>query len=455
MFIPPHWKAALLTVCLPLTLLSAEPPPLGDPFLVKGAAPAAPRPPAQQSLYAVYEVFALKTEDAWELLDAQQDSADRYKRLEQWLSEGKARLETLMGAATTQGSPLKVESLDEVVTWNARESRKEVRQIGDALKMEFVPLEDGQSAQIDALPERVELDGFHPEDEEAEKLQPRFVSEKIQTSVTGQLNRPCYLGTMSRARYEAAGAENEMKLAFLTLHSVPFGVAQAGQPTKKVAPTGMKKDRSETSPTLDLDCLVYSMERNDAHRLIQAESSRALWDNLQGLLESKKARKETRISLANRHGNSAKAEFVREIGAPSSYYDMEREEAGESKTDAGSSSKASSSNASPSAMTLRPRKPGFTLSVEHSVDERGYLKVSISIEQVLYHGLFPLRGRERSDRLYPLFESRTISTTQEMPPGLACFVGTLNPAPANILLPERPEPDRTWLVFLRSTPRKP
>lgn len=447
MFKTTHWRAALFTLCLPLTLLSAEQPAKSDPFLVKGAAPATPQPPAQQALYAVYEVFALKTEDAWELLDGQQDSAARYKRLEQWLSEGKARLETLMGAATTEGNRLKVESIDEVMTEVMTDPGEpcEARSVGDAFTMEFSllnPLKD-ESIRIEVMPERVELEGFHPVDAEKKKLHPRFVTEKIQASVTGQLNRPCYLGTISRTRYEAAGAGNEMKLAFLTIHSVPFGVAQAGDPPKQGAPIGMKKEHSDTPPTLDLDCLVYSIERKDAHLLMQAESSQALWDNLQGLLVAKKTRKETRVSLTNTNGNSAKAESIWEIAYPTKY-DAERDVNGKPMKDAGIS-----------PVTLAQRYTGVAVFVEHTMDERGYLKVSNSIEQVLYHGLFPLRSRPSGIFLQPLFESRRILTAQEMPPGLACFVGTLNPPPANILLPGRTETDRTWLVFLRGTPRKP
>lgn len=442
MFKTTQWRAALFTLCLPLTLLSAEPPPQGDPFLAKGAAPAKPRPRAQQSLHAVYEVFALKAEDAWELLDRQQGGAERHKELVQWLPSGKARLETLTGITlgNEERARSKVESVDEVIYWNGIGEFTpcgEPRNVGESLVVEVHMQADGQSADVQLLPERVELEGFYPSKPVKEKpveLLPRFLREKLEPSVTARLNSPCYLGSLSRARLETNNAEREMKLAFLTVHSAPFEKgAEAGHP--------------EPPQDREFDYLIYSMERSDAHTLMHSSSPRARWENLQALLETKKARKETLISLTSKPGGddyvAVKSEGVGEIRYATQYDEPDEPTA--------------ASDLSPTSFS--ERNVGFTVTVDAKQLDGGALSVSQTITQTIYHGLFQKQTEPKGDPSttpsQPLFETRTIEASLDVSVGPPSFVGTFNPPPANILLPGRTETDRTWLVFLRCTPRKP
>ena len=163
-------RPVIATLTLTLSVLTAHaqeslPKPAAsaarDPFLKSRGAPFA-APNTSENLMAVtviFETYTMGMEDAVGLLLSPPDSAARYRRVNELVKAGGARLENLIASASKPGRRALVESMDTISrpnAWLPPEGRDEpavgalMQQWGlwDRIEFEAIPGADGRSSQL-------------------------------------------------------------------------------------------------------------------------------------------------------------------------------------------------------------------------------------------------------------------------------------------------------------------
>ena len=147
--------------------------PSSDPFVKDSSGgDAANDPDSALNCQVIYETYVLDKSDAQVLLETERSGAARYRRVQDLVQEGKARLENLMGYTGRSGQRSVVEAVDEVRyaggICTAEPIRRacsfptawETRNVGDTLEVEPVIQPDGRTCDLNLAPQRVSLVGF-------------------------------------------------------------------------------------------------------------------------------------------------------------------------------------------------------------------------------------------------------------------------------------------------------
>jgi hypothetical protein len=456
---------------------------------VKGSAESAPAATGERrepGYLFVFETYVLDKVAALELLDAEAGSAARYQRAVALAKSGKARLETLTVVAVKSGMQVSSEGVDEVRyatefaaphAWGklAAPTTYEMRSTGDLLELEPVVSEDGRTCSLMIAPKRVSLLDFRELRAMAEDsaiAQPRFETQRLTTNATILVNEPHYLGTLSGSRGlgDAAGS-GETRLAFVRLMPQAMTAEQAKAPAKL-----------EEEATINLEYRLYSTERATARELLASAGQQSPWQNLLGLLATKKARFEHLITMQTRSGERTVSEetqdapFSNDFAAPTIATRDETttrtitttppEEAaakdGEKEKDRTTTETTTTARATPGAGVI----PGYPAHVEHrttgliveteaSLNEDGQtLDLIQSVESVTDLGELKVTGLAGKYPAQTLFESRKLRTSLPVALGKATLIGTINPPGANGVN-DRADSGRTWLLFVRATPAQP
>ena len=456
----------------------------GDPFVKDaGLTPAGEEQGAWRNVVLVLEVYALPKDDALAILEGERGSAARYQRAVDLAKTKKARLEILTALTGKSGIKSMTESLDEVryATEFAPGSMKgavpaamafETRNVGDTIEFEPVIGPDGHTCEVSLVPQRVSLAGFRelagaPGDPTV--AQPLFVMQKLITSTTLEAGAPHYLGTLSRPSESgvADGAAAEIWLAFLRVNLHGPAPGEVKPPAK---PFNME--------ALNLEYSVYSMDRAQAREiLVSMPALEAPWEKLQGLLQEKRARFEHCTAIKCKSGQKAVAEESHEVRYATGYAPPGHTRTIETTRRAtvtppefpnrGLTAKTSAvetttverdtpnADGTPGApLSIESRNAGVSVEVEPVIGPDGItIELNNVVKSVAHLGHLKT-GRAPAFLDQPLFEERTITTSQTITIGRHLLVSTFNPPGADGVN-DRADDGRTWLLFVRALPNEP
>jgi len=470
-----------------LTLRAQSPTPAGDPF-VKNPASATPAKAKTgwQNCFVVLEVYALEKNDALGVIEGETGNGARYHRTRELASAGKARLETLTALSTKSGQRAVSESIDEVrypTEFNppadeksiAAPSAWETRSAGDTLEIEPVLSADGQTCDVNLVPQHIRLTGLRdiPAGAGAAPVsQPIFDCQKLLTSASLPSGAPLFLGTYTPPPAGAAEAgPEEVWLAFLRVD------AQVSAADPKPAP------KSSHGGPLHIEYSIYSLDRAAALELLAAPSAVSdAWEKLQPLLGEKKARFEHLTTITASPGQRVQTEETREERYWTEMRPASRAGAVETTrrttvagptTDPAQTAKDLSKSTTTTETTTvtrddanSPRIPAYTtafetrnagvaVEIEPALSPDGQsVELNEIISQTKLLGNLPATGVAEKYPWQPLFEARKMTTTLTLPIGVHVLTGTLNPPGADGVN-GRTDNGRTFLLFVRAVPSEP
>ena len=477
--------------------LSAETPPQSspaDPFIKNpGDAVTAGKQEENRlpNYLLVLETYTMDKSEALALLESERGSTARYRRVSDLVKSGRARLDILTALAARSGDRSLIEGVDEVryATEFASPKAKaglaaptafDTRKAGDTLEFESVISPDGRVCDLNIFPQSVDLAGFRDIGAMAQDSavsQPDFGVRKITTSATFPVNEPHYLGSFSPAARRGLtndDAPSEMRLAFVRFNSVMPSAEELKPPARPM-------DWS----AINLEYRIYSLDRPAALEIVSTMPDlQAPWKKLQGLLSEKKARFEHLVSVQTKSGQRAVTEELQEVRFATAYAHADhaasietitrtsttrpespkgdqpdpKEEAkgtttSESATIARTMPGAEIVPGSPAAFEMR--NAGLSVEVEATVSSDGLsLDLLQSVHSVTYLGDLKATGVAARYPAQPLFESRSITTSQRLVAGRQGLLGTFNPPGADGVN-DRTDSGRTWLIFVRATSNEP
>ena len=484
--------SSLLAFSAPAFTLHAQSPSGGDPF-VKGSptSPAAEKgkAPDPGNCLLVMEVYSLDESAAAAILDSERSSAARYRRVTDLAGGGKARLEILTALATRYGQRANSESVDEVrypMGFIPPQTQPDIptvepwtmRRVGDTIEFEPVILPDGRTFDVNLAPTRVCLAGFRDIGSTGESavFQPQFTSQKM-TLMAGMTDgEPKFIGTLSPPTTVGIGngaAVSQVWLAFI--HMV----------LQKPGPVAAPRPKAAVSSEVHLEYTCYSLDRALAREILLAPAvSPAPWEKVQTLVGDKRARLEHVISAIGRSAQRTSSDETQEFfyatesnrtqwtgttqhnrrtvfsGPPPEKQDApSAKEGGKAATITDTvetnSTVPNTERIPGSATAFEARYLGVSLQVEPVVSADGSLvDLNEQFQLSAYLGDLKATGAGASYPPQPIFQTRKLTTTQEIPMGRSVLVGTLNPPVADGVS-ERTDAGRTWLVFVRATPSEP
>jgi hypothetical protein len=483
--------ASVLAFSAPVFALHAQAPSGGDPF-VKGS-PASPavekgKEPDPGNCLLVMEVYSLDESAAAAILDSERSSAARYRRVTDLAGGGKARLEILTALATRYGQRANSESTDEVrypLSFVPAQTQSDIpyaadwtmRRTGDTIEFEPVILPDGRTFDVNLAPTRVCLTGFRDIGSMGDSVvfQPQFASQKM-TLVAGMTDgEPKFIGTLSPPTTVGIGkdaAGSQVWLAFIHMVLQKPGPVAAPRP---------KPANSE----VHIEYTCYSLDRALAREiLLTPAASPAPWEKVQALVGDKRARLEHVISAVGRSAQRTSSDETQEF-----FYATESNPTQWAGTTQHNRRTVTSGPAPEKQDAPAPKEGGKAVTIAETVEtnrtepnteripgtptafETRYLGVSLEVEPVVsadgslvdlsevfqsssYLGDLKATGAGANYPPQPIFQTRKLTTTQEIPTGRSVLVGTLNPPVADGVS-ERTDAGRTWLVFVRATPSEP
>jgi len=473
------------TPAAPAPATSAAP---ADPFVKNPADPkAATANDLWVDCFTIFEVYALDKHDALSVIEGERGGAARYRRVTELAKAGKARLTTLTALTTKSGQRAVVEDIDEVrfptefmpPAGNqglAFPTAWETRNAGDTLELEPVVANDGQTVDINLVPQHVSLFAFRDEQARAVDAaisQPIFHTQKLTTSITAYNGEPLFLGTYTPpANNPEDPKATETWLAFLRADMQ----GPTAQELKAVARPPAPGNQ------LQLEYSIYSVERNAAHDLLAAPLPvGGAWEKLQPLIKGNQARFEHLTTLFVKSGQRSLAEEIREErywteltpgGRPSAIEtttrtvtagpsedltkpNQKRDYSKNTTTTEHTSVSREIPDAPPTpgwVTAFETRNVGTTVEVEPVVGPDGVtIDINHVVSQTTLLGKLKAPGIAEKYPWQPLFETRKLTSAQSILLGVHTFIGTLNP-PGEDGVNDRVDSGRTWLLFLRATP---
>lgn len=424
----------------------AEPQPADDPFVKKPAEAKAASEAGVASWtqpVSILEVYALDLADAHGVLEAERGNAARYLRVLELHKNGKARLETLTAMSAKSGQRARSESVDEVrypkefTAYAGAATAWEVRSAGDTLEVEFVVAADRRVIDINLVPQRTGLVEFCDHKGMAGDFavsQPVFRAQKLTSSTTLIAAAPQLLGTFSfahdRTPPPAAGGR-EVSLAFLRVNA-----------TSPAASSLRPEAKPLDGAVLRFHYTLLSLERAAAREVVVAQPALDdAWKRMQALLSEKKARVEGIVSLTTKSGQRAVVEDGQEMRIVSDYQTPDRAKTGEETPG--------------HARTFETRATGITVELEPVLSPDGVaLDLNHAVTMTTHLGALQTTGVAKRYPAQPLFESRSVTTSQTLLIGTQHLVGTFNPPGADGVN-GRTDDGRTWLLFVRATSDEP
>jgi hypothetical protein len=414
---------------------SASPshPPQRDPFVKtpgQGSTPPASGIVKVQSLMFTVEEYAMAQDDAAQVIELSGSGEARHDAVLALLHAGKARLETLMCCGNNSGGRSVVESVDEVrygVAYGAGDQHPTsfgTRDVGDTMEYEDVVSENGKLCDINIVLQHVRLIGFDPvyAHPATSVVQARFQSDKFTTSVTLDVGRAEFLGTLSGpAKFEPAPgntAAQEVRLAFGKVDRVDVGTDHAGSPGPATPPPA--------SANMELTLVYYSMDRETAREILSTGfTGDACYNAVKELADKKQAKLERITVLNTKSGQRAVVFETEEVRYPTQYYQPFQ------PTD------------------FETRNCGLTIEIEPTLDEPGgsVLDLKIVPDLASYEGDLQ-EGSNFAPQ--PLIEERKITTGLSALVGEHTLIGTASD-PGDDGVNGRKDTGRTWLCFVQTT----
>jgi hypothetical protein len=469
-YLPSLLLATGLVVALnaqtPAPTSTPAPKPAGDPF-VKNPADAAANDGDQQrnppNILIIFEAYSMTREDAAALLEAEVHGAARYRRVQELVKAGKARLRTLTSMVTKSGQRAVTEAIDEVryvTNFTANVPMKglapsswETRNAGETLEVEPVSGPDGHLCDLNLVPQRVSLAKFYDVGGMAgdpSASQPLFNTQKITTSVTTDENVPYYLGTYTPP--PAQGAPNDAGSPEVWLSFVHTSTQKVPQPAAKPA------IRDDAPVTADLEYTCYSLDRADAHDLlVPLPPIEKAWEKVQALAAEKKAQLEFVTSLRTKSGQRAVVEEIHEVryavefnppsltGAPNTgsvtlnFAGQETGPIARNQISPGTPGKIDTRNA------------GITAEVEPVIQaDANTVDLNQVVSNVRYLGTLQVPGAGAEYQPQPLFQTSKVTTSESVASGRRTLISTFNPPGADGVN-DHTDSGRTWLLFVKAT----
>lgn len=466
----PFLSLSILTLLLasaPAFAQQDKPRPLGqqkEPFLKdRGAPSSAPDTSGViTSMTTVFEVFTLPEGDASELLSAPADAAARYRRVNDLLKLGKARLEVVEAVANRSAARAILESQDQAAvpqeylrldrSTNPLVPSLQQMGFGDRVEFEGTLSDDAHNCNLNVNLEMGQLLGFRPFSyAKSETAQEGGMFEKrgLITSLTVRTGEPILLGTMSRPP-ATPDRPAETSLAFVRM--------------------AINRDRPEgAAPNigalgyLEQTLWVYSMARSDARELLGADYKPGeMYAAVQTLAKANKAHLEHTVFLPSQPGVQAMFNENAVLRAPAWINPVPPDTS--TIQDRNKPPGAAKGNDAPALFTMK--MPGLNIGLS------GDLGAEVGPADALIRGLpltadvyaniwwradlgnLQIGGHPLANPERPAMELRHLDGYFRCYANVPSFLGTLNP-PRNTGVNDRKDDGRAWLCFLRVAPVRP
>jgi hypothetical protein len=399
------------------------------------------------------EVVAVPMDTYHRLLEATTDSGRLYQEVEKLKGSGQAKLETLMEATTHSGQRVAAEQVDEVIyatQWNPPQDAEgfpfptafEMRPVGQKWEVDPVMSPDGKLIDLSLTAPNTRLSGFAELRADARKpgvVQPTFESREVTTAVTVHLNRPQFVGTMSRSVTVEGGADNLVRLLFVRVMPVDVGVPAKASLPNPDGPTNIR-----------FTVTLFSMEQATAVVMLKnAGDPEAVHAAVMEQVRGEKAKLEHVLSCVTRSGLRAQAKEEEEYryGTELTPPQVEFERDANGKFNAIKTGKI----IAPAWTALQTRPLGWSIETDSVLNETGIVNVSFFLERTVLLGW--LRGHEwleNRDPQQPVYESRKITTSLSAALGKHALLGTFSP-PHDTNVNGQKDDGRIWLAFLEVT----
>ncbi|HEX8312421.1 MAG TPA: hypothetical protein VF614_13955 [Chthoniobacteraceae bacterium] len=408
-------------------------------------APAAEAPDNPINLLTTVETWALSQSDFAALLNTPSDDAAFYNGIETLAKTGKAKLLGLMAVSTKSGQRAVTESIDEVrygtefdpaqrpgeipfpVAW-------ETRNVGDTLELEPILREDGDTIDINLVPQTVRFGGF--EDIRAEAVaepiaQPKFHTEKVTTSVTRKSGVATFLSTATPA--------GDLEPAEAMVHvQILRSSAQNAPPPRT---------RFTDSFNTRVEFLLYTLDREAARRILMENTdSVASLAAVAALADKGEAQLELIRAFVTKSGQRAVTEEIVEkrfgtnSGNPPGF----------------ATENTPADRRSPASFTsFEVRNVGVTVECEPLLSPDGlYANINVVPQIVSVVDVLEVNGVATRYPAQPVFTTRKISTSASTGVGVPVLLGTMNHPRENGVNGRR-DNGKTSLAYIRMTPATP
>jgi hypothetical protein len=454
--------AAFIVMAAPLCAqapASAKPTPQpqSDPFIKKEAgSPVTKEPDSVCNVGMTLEIYSLNQSDAARLIGENEAGPVLHDHVRELVTNGKARLETVLGNVTKSGQRAVVELIDEVRYATLFEAAStadelpvptafETRNTGETFEWEPLLEADNRACHLNFVINEVHLRGFDDLRATQQKMafaQPRFETEKITTTQTVRVGIMQFLGTLSAAPdFQAAdvskagmekGNPVQARLLFGRLDVVRI-------PTKPLA-------QVTQAGTLEQQLSFYSMDR-EAARAVLGEISKpgAVYSAVQPLLDRHEARLERLLVLKTQSGQRAVAEQIDEVRY------LDKCSSKPDKKGSSSDNKSDKPSISPAELNVEfcTRNTGLTLEVEPVLASNSSLvDLSMVPQMVRLIGDLHAEGIASKYQRQPVFETRKVTTSLCATLGEQAFIGTFS-QPEDTGVNGQKDTGLVWLGFIR------
>jgi hypothetical protein len=379
------------------------------------------------------------------LLDGPANERAPYDRLEELAKIGKAKLLGLIAVTEKSGQRAIIESIDEMryaTEFKAAERPGEIsfptawetRNTGDTLEIEPVLGPDGQTIDINLVPQTVRFNGFEdwqPEAAAAAVGQPNFQTEKVTTSMTLQSGRPVFLATATPSAATDEKGDKQVRIRALRV------AAQRVSPAPPAAGDW---------PGARVEFRLYSLDREAArHILVETGDSAQSDAAVRDLVAKGEARLEAISAFVTKSGQRAVNEEILEFRYPT-----------EMTAPSYSSTMTAPQLRKPaSASAFETRNTGVMIEIEPVFGPEARI-VDINIVPQLVHptGMLKANGVAVKYPAQPVFTTRKLTTSVSAGAGQAVLLGTMS-NPRDTGVNDRKDDGRSSLAYIRVTPVRP
>ena len=439
-----------------------------DPFLKERGAPAT-APAMNENLMAatvVFETYTVDLEDAASLLLSAPDSGARYRRVQDLVAGGKARLDNVIASASKPGQRTLVQSMDMIFrpwVWESAEVQDEaavatvMQQWSAADRLEFEALlsADGRGCNLNfglGASRVIGWRGFRASPQMLPQPGARTEVCDLTTSVVMRTGEPALLGTLT----PSITAQPENRERTLVFGRVLTSRERPEAPAPEVTSLGHCEHLIS----------IYSMDRTAARDVIAKEAKLGgIHAAVQALVGNGQAKLERICSLPSQPGMRAKLDEgvigrqpgsispVPVIGAP-------RDEQSKRQLDV-FPSKSQIASSAPWSRSVVGKDFGLNVELESVVGPADALLKGIPLVVDLNVAIRWRvdRGILKAAEGVPLYvqtsvqEIRGLDTSASCYAGVNTFLGTLNP-PRATGVNDRKDTGQAWLAFIRVTPVK-